>query len=287
MSKLYIVATPIGNLSDFSPRAISTLSQVQLIAAEDTSHTLKLLNHFSINTPMISYHKYNEAERTQKLIQRILNEDIDIALVTDAGTPCISDPGYDLVRAARRAGISVIGIPGPCAAITALSICGFPTDYFAFIGFLPRDKQSQQALLCKMEAMDIETFVLYESPLRILDTLNVIAASIPCEVCVCNDMTKLHEYSVAGDIADIVQQLAENPKTEKGEYVIILHKYQKAPAQPEAAPALSLEALLIDAVVKQNCSLKEAILLVKQANPDLSKRDLYTASLHLKTLLEN
>ena len=143
MADLYVVATPIGNLDDISQRALDVLSSVALIAAEDTSHTVKLLNHFNIKTPMISYHKFNEDERSQYIIEKMLSENTDVAIVTDAGTPCISDPGYDLIKKARERGIGVFGIPGAYAAVTALSISGFPTDRFAFYGFLEREKRDQ------------------------------------------------------------------------------------------------------------------------------------------------
>lgn len=285
MPVLYVVATPIGNLSDFSPRAIETLRAVALIAAEDTSHTIKLLNHFDIKTPMISYHKYNEAERTETIINKMLAENIDTAIVTDAGTPCISDPGYDLISAARRHGITVIGIPGACAAITALSISGFPSDSFAFFGFLSRDKSEQIKQLEKISELDIDTFIIYESPFRILNTLANIQSTVKCEVCVCNDISKLHETSIAGDITEVTEQLSQNANTEKGEYVIILHKTEsKKPI--EAAESISIEARLTDIMIKNQCTLKDAVGILHKAEPELGKKEIYSASLSLKNLFE-
>ena len=286
MPTLYVVATPIGNLQDFSPRAIQTLSEVQLIAAEDTGHTLKLLNHFSIRTPMISYHKYNEAERAGQLIRRMREENIDVALVTDAGTPCISDPGFDLVKAARQGGIPVIGIPGPSAAVTALSISGFPTDNFAFIGFLPREKQPKAQALQRIKDMPVTTFVLYESPLRIKDTLKDIAEVLDCEACLCNDLTKLHEASLWGNIREVLERVTENPKSDKGEYVLILYKPVTDSAPETTAPALSPEALLVDEMVRRGCSLKEAIAYARERENAPAKKELYNASIRLKELFE-
>lgn len=285
MPVLYVVATPIGNLSDFSPRAIETLSSVALIAAEDTSHTIKLLNHFDIKTPMISYHKYNEAERTTVIINKMLTENADVAIVTDAGTPCISDPGYDLISAARKHGITVIGIPGACAAITALSISGFPSDSFAFFGFLSRDKGEQIKQLEKISALDIDTFIVYESPFRILNTLANIRDTIKCEVCVCNDLSKLHEASISGDIADITDLLTQNANAEKGEYVIVIHKTEsKAPEKTREE--LSIEAQLTDIMVKKQCTLKDAVGILRKTNTELGKKDIYAASLLLKNMFE-
>ena len=283
MPTLYVVATPIGNLSDFSPRAIETLNSVSLIAAEDTSHTIKLLNYFNIKTPMISYHKYNEAERSETIISKMLNDNIDAAIVTDAGTPCISDPGYDLISAARQNGINVIGIPGACAAITALSISGFPSDTFAFIGFLNRDKNEQTKQLAKINELDIETFIIYESPFRILNTLKNIQSVIECDVCVCNDITKLHETSISGEISSVTEALSENPNVEKGEYVIILHKHPKEITE-EKKDNISVEAMLTDIMIKNQCTLKDAVSILHKSGTLLSKKEIYSASLNLKKM---
>ncbi len=283
MPTLYVVATPIGNLSDFSPRAIETLQNVSLIAAEDTSHTIKLLNYFNIKTPMVSYHKYNEAEKTPILIKKMLDENIDIAIVTDAGTPCISDPGYDLINAARQSNIQIIGIPGCCAAVTALSISGFEVNSFTFIGFLERDKQEQIHQLKKLDSLDIDNIIIYESPFRILSTLKNIENIIDCDICVCNDITKLHEMSISGSVHDVNEILSNNPNVEKGEYVIIIHKHKKDEIK-EKEETISTEALLVDIMVKENCTAKDAIAKLRTINPLLSKKDIYSASLNLKEL---
>lgn len=284
MPTLYVVATPIGNLSDFSPRAKETLQNVSLIAAEDTTHTIKLLNYFNIKTPMVSYHKYNEAEKTPYLINRMLSENIDIAIVTDAGTPCISDPGYDLINSARQNSIEVIGIPGCCAAVTALSISGFKADTFTFIGFLERNKSEQIEQLKKLDSIEIDNIIIYESPFRILSTLKNIENTINCDVCVCNDITKLHELSICGNIKDVTKQLEESPNAEKGEYVIIIHKHEKEKQELSDTHDISIEAQLVDTMIKQNCTVKDAITNLKNDNPQLSKKEIYSASINLKEL---
>lgn len=283
MPTLYVVATPIGNLSDLSPRAKEILSTVELIAAEDTSHTVKLLNYFDIKTHMISYHKFNEAERTPYIIGKMLEDGIDVAIVTDAGTPCISDPGYDLIAAARQSNINVIGVPGPCAAVTALSISGFQVDRFAFYGFLDRDNNRRTAQLEEIKNSPIENYVIYESPFRIIDTLKDIAEHIPSRVCICNDITKLHEYSFSADVNDAIAAMESNEKTEKGEYVIIVNKYPQQKEDEVNGEQPSTEALLVDYMVKHDCTAKDAIAFLKSSTK-LSKKELYNASLNLKTL---
>lgn len=284
MPTLYVVATPIGNLSDMSPRAKETLSSVSLIAAEDTTHTIKLLNSFDIKTPMISYHKYNEAEKAPYIIEKMSNEAIDVAIVTDAGTPCISDPGYDLIALARKNGIKVIGIPGPSAAVTALSISGFPVDTFTFIGFLERDERTQREQLQTINESPMDNIVIYESPFRLIGTLKVIADVIDCDVCVCNDLTKLHETTYTGEINDVIDTLSANANVEKGEYVIIIHKHKKEIIADESEEKISTEALLVDLMVKKGCTMKEAVSELHRQMPDVAKKEIYGASLRLKEL---
>lgn len=287
MPTLYVVATPIGNLSDMTPRAIDILSSVSLIAAEDTSHTIKLLNYFNIKTHMISYHKYNEAERTDEIIIKMLDENIDVAIVTDAGTPCISDPGYDLIASARKHGISVIGIPGACAAVTALSISGFPVDQFAFYGFLERNKKDMIEQLTKINENGIDNNIIYESPFRILETLDNIREVIDCDVCICNDLTKLHERSVSMPIDQACLAMQNDDNTQKGEYVIIIHKNSTAIEQNQDnnTASVSPEALIVDEMIKNGITAKDAVAKLKK-NSEYSKKELFAASLNLKKLFE-
>ncbi|MBE5818687.1 MAG: 16S rRNA (cytidine(1402)-2'-O)-methyltransferase [Clostridiales bacterium] len=284
MPTLFVVATPIGNLSDISPRALETLQNVSLIAAEDTSHTIKLLNHFEIKTHMISYHKYNESERASSIISKMLDEDIDVAIVTDAGTPCISDPGYDLIAAARENGINVIGVPGACAAVTALSISGFPVDRFAFYGFLERDKKESLAQLKRIEANEVENIIIYESPFRIIDTLQSINDALDCKVCICNDLTKLHESTYSAHISEALEYMKSNANAEKGEYVIIIHK-ESLPQSESKSNAVEVcpEALIVNEMITNGITAKDAVAKLKKETT-YSKKELFAASLRLKEL---
>src|SRR5208282_2664537 len=193
VGKLYVVATPIGNLGDLSPRARTVLAECALIAAEDTRHTGVLLKHFGIQTPQVSLHDHNERHRSGGIIER-LRAGASIALVSDAGTPAISDPGFELVRAAAAAGIDVVAVPGPCAAVAALSIAAQPTDRFCFEGFLPARGSARRA---RLESLGLEprTLVFYESPHRVAETLEDCAAAFGTEraATAAREITKLHE----------------------------------------------------------------------------------------------
>ncbi|MGN0747119.1 MAG: 16S rRNA (cytidine(1402)-2'-O)-methyltransferase, partial [Aristaeellaceae bacterium] len=204
MPALYVVATPIGNLQDMSPRAVETLRQVSLIAAEDTRVTKKLLNVFQLDTPLTSCHQHNEEGKGAYLAERMLAENIDVALTTDAGTPCISDPGYGLVKAAVERGIEVIPIPGCCAAVSALSVSGFDTREFAFYGFLPREKKDLREKLLAM-ARQVPVAVVHESPFRVVELMEVIAQTLPgCQVSASCDLTKLHEKTIRGSAEQVL-----------------------------------------------------------------------------------
>lgn len=281
MGTLYVVATPIGNLSDFSPRAIKTLKESDLILVEDTRQTIKLLNHFDINTKMISYHKFNESKRTEEIIEE-LKLGKNISLVSDAGTPCISDPGYILVKKAREEKIDVIGIPGCSAVITALSIGGLDTSSFCFYGFVPTVTKDKKRLFDRIKYSDIKTKVIYESPKRIIKLLSEIKKEIPgCVVCVCNELTKVHENAVYGKIEEVYEKMSSNVDAEKGEYVILINN---EPIRSDATETISLEAKIVEEMKKNSCSLKDAIKKVSDKNEDVSKKDIYNASLNLKNM---
>jgi len=270
MGKLYVVATPIGNLSDMSPRAIETLKNVQLIAAEDTRRTLQLLNHFNIRTPVTSYHKFNEIEKSAALIENILGG-ADVALVSDAGTPCVSDPGCFVTVLARKNNIEVIGIPGASAVTTALSISGFMFDKFCFLGFI---KKGCYDLIINSE---FNTFVLFESPNRIVDSLAEMYETLgECDVLVVNDISKLYEKSTWGKLSEVAQTIKSDANATLGEYTIVLNYQHKVIEEDK----ISIEALLIDEIIKTNCSMKEAIVSVSKKG--VSKNDAYKASLNLK-----
>ena len=222
MPTLYVVGTPIGNLGDMTPRAVEVLRSVALIAAEDTRVTRKLTNHFGIDTPLTSCHQHNEADKGEALAQRMLEEGIDLALTTDAGTPCISDPGYGLVQAAVKRGIPVVAVPGCCAAVCALSISGMDTREFAFYGFLPREKKALWEKLLAMAA-GVPVAVVHESPFRVIELMETVAETLPGTMAsVSCDLTKLHELTLRGSAAEVLAALRANPKTEKGEYCLVL-----------------------------------------------------------------
>ena len=215
--KLYLVATPIGNLEDISYRAINTLKNVDLIAAEDTRHTLKLLNYYEISKPLISYHRHNEEVRSDLLITKLIDGQ-NIALVTDAGTPGISDPGEEIVKEAILNNIEIISIPGACALINALICSGLNTKTFAFYGFLPLNKKNRKNVLERIKRED-KTIILYEAPHKIIKTLQDILETIGDINCViAKEITKIHEEFLRDNISRILEQINEP----KGEYIIIL-----------------------------------------------------------------
>ncbi len=221
---LYIVATPIGNLEDMTFRAVRILKEVARVACEDTRATRKLLDHYGISTPAVSYHEHNESARTEEFLER-LNSGESIALVTDAGTPLISDPGYRVVKSAREAGIKVVPIPGACAAITALSAGGLGTDAFYFGGFLPSKSQQRRRVL-EDAGHHEATLVFYESPHRILETLDEIAALYPARTVVLGrELTKLYEEFLTGTAAELRANLAARPAI-KGEFTLLLDRFQ-------------------------------------------------------------
>ena len=216
----------IGNLQDLSPRAADTLRNVALIAAEDTRVTMKLLHVFDIHTPLTSCHQHNEVGKGEWLAEKMLAENIDVAVVTDAGTPCVSDPGYGLVKAAVERGIEVIPVPGCSAGIAAMSVSGFDTREFAFYGFLPREKKDLREKLLQM-ARGVAVGVVHESPYRIIELVEVIAQTLPgVQLSVSCDLTKLHEKTIRGSADDVLAMLRDNPKAEKGEYCLVLDFHQ-------------------------------------------------------------
>lgn len=231
---LYLVATPIGNLEDITFRAIKTLRDADLVACEDTRHTRKLLDHFEIRKKLVSYHEHNEIERAEELIE-MLRAGSDVALVSDAGTPIVSDPGYRIVSLAAREGIPIVPIPGASAALTALAASGLPSDSFVFLGFLPQKSARRRQAIEKIRDLD-STVVLYESPHRVLDTLDELRASLGDRpIVAAREMTKLHEEFLRGTAQSIREALAGRPSV-KGEFTIVIGK-PDATLKPEATPA--------------------------------------------------
>ncbi|MFC4701660.1 16S rRNA (cytidine(1402)-2'-O)-methyltransferase [Glaciecola siphonariae] len=272
---LYIVPTPIGNLSDISARALEVLSKVDLIAAEDTRHSSRLLGHYQIATRTISMHTHNEQQRTGLLINK-LNEGMSIALISDAGTPLISDPGYSLVNSCRNEGLQVIALPGPCALTTALSASGLPTDTFTFFGFLPVKQQAKAEKLLAAAGMG-HTAVFYEAPRRIADTLKVCKANLSehTEYVLAKELTKSFETFVAGSVDDLLDYLAKDPAHAKGEFVLLLYcKSQQIEGIPEGASALLSDLLPL-------MPPKQAAAVVAK-HYDVNKKQVYEMSLSLK-----
>ena len=283
MPTLYVVATPIGNLQDMSPRAVDTLRQVGLIAAEDTRVTMKLCQVFDIHTPLTSCHQHNEEGKGAWLADKMLAENLDVAVVTDAGTPCVSDPGFGLVRAAVERGIEVIPVPGCCAAVAALSVCGFDTREFAFYGFLPREKKDLREKLLSM-AGQCPVAVVHESPYRVTELVSVIADTLPdTSISASCDLTKLHEKTIRGTVAQVLEMLRDNPKTEKGEYCLVLDFHDVKLEKDAPAAEQSLEARLTELMLT-GLSLREA----QEALTCLGekKNAVKAAGLRLKRLFE-
>lgn len=286
MSKLYVVPTPIGNLGDMTERAVETLKMSDYILAEDTRHTQKLLNHFDIKVRLVSYHKFNEKSRSEEIINEMLEEDKIISLVTDAGTPCISDPGYEIVKSAREAGIEVIGLAGASAVTIALSVAGIDTYQFAFFGFMPRKKSELDDALKKVKENYIKTFVLYESPKRIIKLVETIKEHMPnATLCVCKELTKLHENTFYGSIDSVLEQLSNNQDVERGEYVIVGHNNDYVEKETGSVN-VSIHGILFDKLINKEYSLKEAVQEAVQEGLS-SKNEAYQASLDIKKFIEN
>lgn len=284
MGILYVVGTPIGNLNDITLRALEVLKTVDLIACEDTRQTLKLLNHYEIKNKLVAYHKFNEKEKSISLIDDLKNGK-NVAIVTDAGTPCISDPGYILIKEARINNIDVIAIPGASAVVSALSVSGIDTTNFAFVGFLPTDNAKFQKEIDKIKRNPINTIVIYESPKRILKLLSKLKEFFPnSNIFIASDLTKIHERGFFGKIEDVYNIVVNDDNIEKGEYAIVLEKNYVVEEKKEIS--FSLEALLIDIMVKEKCSLKDAIKKLNSENKNLRKKDIFDASLNLKDMFE-
>ena len=284
MAVLYVVATPIGNLQDLSPRGAETLRNADLIIAEDTRVTMKLCQVFSLKAPLVSCHRHSEDSKAPGLARKILDEDLSAALVTDAGTPCISDPGSELVKACADAGIPVIPVPGCCAGVAAVSVSGYDAREFAFYGFLPREKKDIRVKLEEI-ARGPKVAILHESPFRITELTEVIAETLPgALLTVCCDLTKLHEKTLRGTPEEVLRELKANEKTEKGEYCVVLDLHGISLPEPETETAeWPMEAKLIEEM-KQGRTLREAqeALSAKGEKKNAVKQ----AALTLKKLFE-
>ena len=284
--KLYIVATPIGNSRDMSPRGREILSTVDIIAAEDTRRSMVLLNKLEIRNRLVSNHKFNEYGKARYFINEMLSGK-SVAVITDAGTPCISDPGNELIRAAVEAGIPVIGVPGCCAAVNALSISGFDLSSFLFYGFFPRENADRRKLLEKLRRGDTRTFAFYESPKRIMELVDFfIDQQAQVRMCLCNDMTKLHEMAFRGTPAEVKEQLLAKGNYDKGEYAVIVEVAEEYVFNKKEH-TVSAEALLVDAMVRDGLSSRDAVAAVlSDENNSYTKNELKAAALNLKRLFE-
>ena len=239
LGKLYLVATPIGNLEDITFRAIKVLKEVDLIAAEDTRHTLKLLNHYEISKPLISYHRHNEEIKSDILIQKLL-EGQNIAIVTDAGTPGISDPGEEIVKEAINKGIEIIPVPGACAFVNALIASGLNTKEFAFYGFLPLNKKNRNHVLERIRKED-KTIILYEAPHKLLKTLEDVLEKVGDVSCVlAKELTKIHEEFIREKVSNVLNDLKAK-ETIKGEYILLLDLEKNTIKEKEPEQERSIE----------------------------------------------
>lgn len=279
MSTLYVVATPIGNLSDMSPRAVEVLKSVALIAAEDTRVTRKLTNHFGIETPLISCHQHNEKSRGPEIVARMLEENIDAAVVTDAGTPAISDPGVEIVRAAAAAGIPVMAVAGPTAMAAAVSVSGFDFSSFTFYGFLPRQGNELRQKLSEIGRRS-EGAVFHESPHRIKALVQAIGEALPGAVLsVSCDLTKLHELTLRGTPEEIFAALTSNEKSEKGEYCVVTDLRKVRLPEEKATVQAGLEARLFELLLG-GMDVREAV--EKLTNEGEKKNAVKAAALRIR-----
>lgn len=271
---LYLCATPIGNLEDMTFRVIRTLKEVDLIAAEDTRNSIKLLNHFDIQTPMTSYHEYNKYEKGRKLVEKLL-EGQNIALITDAGTPGISDPGEELVKMCFEAEVPVTSLPGAAACITALTMSGLPTRRFAFEAFLPADKKEREQILTELET-ETRTIVLYEAPHRLVKTLRLLEERLGAErrITVCRELTKRHETAFASTLGEAAAYYEANEP--KGECVLVIEgRSREAMAQEEKArwEEMSIEDHM-ELYLEQGIAKKDAMKKVAK-DRGVPKREIY------------
>lgn len=271
--KLYLCATPIGNLEDITYRVVRTLGEVDLIAAEDTRNSIKLLNHFEIKTPMTSYHEHNKIEKGKKLVEK-MQRGMNVALITDAGTPGISDPGEELVKMCYEAGVEVTSLPGAAACITALTISGLSTRRFAFEAFLPSDKKERQVILKELDT-ETRTIVLYEAPHRLIRTLEELLQALGNrKITVCRELTKKHETAFATTTEEaIAYYTAKEPK---GECVIVIQGRSHEELKREAVA--KWEELRVsehmEYYIQQGIDKKEAMKMVAQ-DRGVSRRDVY------------
>ncbi len=275
-SLLYIVSTPIGNLGDMTPRAIEVLRQVDIIAAEDTRHSKRLMNHFGINTSLIPCHDHNERQQAEMIVQR-MHSGQSVALISDAGTPLISDPGFHLVRSVREAGFRVVPVPGACAFVAALSVGGLPTDRFYFEGFLPARGAARRKRIDSLATFP-NTWGVYESPHRILELLDDMAAVLGGEryIALAREITKTFETVLAGTVSEVQAILKADSNQQRGEFVVLVEGY-KEKEDSEMGPDIEkmLQRLMVDLPIKKAAAIVADLT-------GLRKKDLYELGLAMK-----
>ena len=271
---LYIVATPLGNLEDMTYRAVRILGEVDLIAAEDTRHSLKLLNHFGISKPLTSYFDHNQHFKGERILHA-LRQGKTVALISDAGTPCISDPGYQLVRTALNEEFAVIPIPGPCAAVTALSASGLPSDQFSFAGFPPAKRGKRRAFLQELKSLP-GTIVLYEAPHRVEECLRDIHEILgERRLVVARELTKIYEEFIRGGPVQVREEIAAGKA--RGEMVIMI-----APAESAPEPDEPLEILVRRLLEEEGLSVKDAARRAAAERKEISRDEAYAEALRIK-----
>ena len=285
MACLYVVGTPIGNLSEVSPRVRETLENSDVILAEDTRVTQKLLSALNISgKQLISCHQHNEAGRAEQMVQRMLSENLTVAMVTDAGTPCISDPGYRVAAAAASAGIPVLPVSGPSAVVDALSVSGLNVDGYAFFGFLPRQGRERDEAFARIRGCKMGVAVVYESPHRVKALLTDVARELSDpQVSLSCDLTKFHELTERGTASEVLSRLNANPNAERGEYVCCIDLHD-LPAPEETVSGVSAHGLLLERLFR-GMRMKDAVREVS-ALPGYSRNDVYKASLEVAAFLD-
>ncbi len=273
---LYVVATPIGNLEDMTPRAVRVLSQADMIAAEDTRHSAKLLRHFNVGTKTEAIHEHNERSQVPRLVE-FLKAGKSIAFITDAGTPLVSDPGFHLVRAARQAGIRVVPVPGACAAIAALSAAGLPSDRFVFEGFPPAKSAARRAVFEKLRE-ESRTLIFYESPHRILESLKDMGEVFggAREVVLARELTKQFETVRNGTLTELSEWVSRDPHQQLGEFVVLIHGVPRAERE-----AMDVEAERVLRILIEELPVSQAATLTAKIT-GLKKNKLYEYALSLK-----
>lgn len=274
-ARLFVVATPIGNLGDMVPRAVECLQSVDVIAAEDTRRTGQLCHHFGVKTPLRAYHDHNEEQQTAQLIE-CMKQGQRVALVSDAGMPLVSDPGFRLVRAARDASIEISVIPGPCALVVALAGAGLPSDRFLFLGFPPPKPKARASWFAEVE-QEVATLICYESSHRIQACLQTLKDCYGADrkICLARELTKTYETWLSGSVEELLEQLDQDENQRKGEFVLVIEGCKQKPSADEGAILRHMKVLMQELPIKKAAALTAELL-------DVNKKRCYELGLSLK-----